>query len=72
MKINIFFTLLFVLFIFIDQINCANLKNIIGTGRDGCPTGSVGEFATFGFLTFLITLLNTLLNLGKHQNKIQS
>ena len=69
MKINIFlFTLLFVLFIFIDKIDCANLKNLIGTSRGGCPTGSVGEFATFGFLTFLITLLNTLLNLGKHHN----
>ena len=28
-------------------------------------TGCVGEFATFGFLTFLITILNTIINLGK-------
>ena len=28
-------------------------------------TGCTGEFATFGFLTFLITLFNTLINLGK-------
>ena len=35
--------------------------NDISVPRTGC----VGEFATFGFLTFLISLLNTLLNLGK-------
>ena len=37
------------------------LNDIISEPRTGC----VGEFATFGFLTFLISLLNTLLNLGK-------
>ena len=37
------------------------LNDIISEPRTGC----VGEFATFGFLSFLISLLNTLLNLGK-------
>ena len=63
MKINIF-TIVLALFIFTDRVNSANLQNIIGQSRGSCPTGSVGEFATFGFLTFLITMLNTILNLG--------
>ena len=63
MKINIF-TIVLPLFIFTDRVNSANLQNIIGQSRGSCPTGSVGEFATFGFLTFMITLLNTILNLG--------
>ena len=33
----------------------------VGHSRAGC----VGEFSTFGFLTFLISLLNTLLNMSK-------
>ena len=30
-----------------------------------CPAGSVGTFSTFGFLTFLLILLNVLLNLSE-------
>ena len=30
-----------------------------------CPSGSVGTFSTFGFLTFLLILLNVLLNLSE-------
>ena len=30
-----------------------------------CPAGSVGTFSTFGFLTFLLVLLNVLLNLSE-------
>ena len=66
MKINIF-TIVLPLFIFTERVNSANLQNIIGQSRGSCPTGSVGEFATFGFLTFMITLLNTILNLGKSE-----
>ena len=33
----------------------------IGEPRVGC----VGEFATFGFLTFLVTMFNTLINVCK-------
>ena len=33
--------------------------------------GCVGQFVTFGFLTFLITLLNTLLNIGKAKSEWQ-
>ena len=41
----------------------------IGEPRVGC----VGEFATFGFLTFLVTMFNTLINLRKllHICKLQ-
>ena len=70
MKINIF-TIVLPLFIFTDRVNSANLQNIIGQSRGSCPTGSVGEFATFGFLTFMITLLNTILNLGKSEYLIK-
>ena len=30
-----------------------------------CPAGSVGAFSTFGFLTFLLILLNVILNLSE-------
>ena len=34
-------------------------------GRSSCPTGSAGSFATFGFLAFILTILNTIINLCK-------
>merc|ERR1712156_346484 len=71
MKINIF-TIVLPLFIFTDWVNSANLQNIIGQSRGSCPTGSVGEFATFGFLTFMITLLNTILNLVITRNIVSN
>ena len=36
----------------------------VGNGRGGCPVGSHGEFATFGFLSFATTMLSTIVNMG--------
>ena len=47
--------------IFVQWYHSIMILNDISEPRTGC----VGEFATFGFLTFLISLLNTLLNIGK-------
>ena len=36
-----------------------------GEGRGGCPVGSQGEFATFGFLSFITTMFSTIINMGQ-------
>ena len=45
------------------------LSSEIGEARNG--VGCIGEFATFGFLTFMISMANTLINLGKYMHFIQ-
>ena len=40
------------------------LSSEIGEARNG--VGCIGEFATFGFLTFMISMVNTLINIGKY------
>jgi hypothetical protein len=34
------------------------------TSYDGCPAGSAGTFSTFGFLTFLLVVINLILNIS--------
>ena len=41
-----------------------NMEDIFADGRGMCPAGSKGEFATFGFLSFALTLLSTIINMG--------
>ena len=43
-----------------------------GEGRGGCPVGSQGEFATFGFLSFITTMFSTIINMGQciHFNSV--
>ena len=41
-----------------------NMEDVFTVGRGICPAGSKGEFATFGFLSFAITLLSTIINMG--------
>ena len=56
MKIYLIFCTLLVL---LEIIKCEIQDSFVGQARVGC----VGEFSTFGFLTFLVSLLNTLLNM---------
>ena len=64
MEINI----LAISLIFVNIYKIEGAEIAISTARGGCPAGSIGEFATFGFLSFLVTLLNTILNLGNSTN----
>ncbi len=45
------------------KANRQEVEADVGSPRTGC----ILQFATFGFLTFLITLLNTLLNIGENK-----
>ena len=37
---------------------------VVSDGRGRCPAGSKGEFATFGFLSFITTMFSTVVNMG--------
>ena len=48
-----------------DMAHRKNSDHVIGDGRGSCPVGSNGEFATFGFLSFITTLFSSIVNMGQ-------
>lgn len=47
------------------SVVAAKEAGVARDGYNGCPPGSVGAFSIFGFLTFLLALLNLLVNSSK-------